>query len=70
MGISCAFFTTAGPYIWNNFGCELVFFVLLLFIITILLFSLTTFTQPGIIPRRKILECFPENSKYKVYLNK
>jgi len=59
VGISLAFFILAGPFIWKNYGPSLIILDLLLFTLTITLFSLTTFTEPGIIPRKSLLLLLP-----------
>ncbi|KAL4467235.1 hypothetical protein ABPG72_005860 [Tetrahymena utriculariae] len=70
VGISCAFFILAAPYVWINFGPYLIIIDIILFVTTISLFSLTTFTEPGIIPRRKLLEIFPDNRVYQNFIQK
>ncbi|KAL4426778.1 hypothetical protein ABPG74_006575 [Tetrahymena malaccensis] len=70
VGISCAFFILAAPYVWINFGPPLIIIDIILFITTISLFSLTTFTEPGIIPRKKLLEIFPDNRVYQNFIHR
>ncbi|EAR82381.1 DHHC zinc finger protein (macronuclear) [Tetrahymena thermophila SB210] len=70
VGISCAFFILAAPYVWINFGPPLIIIDIILFVTTISLFSLTTFTEPGIIPRKKLLEIFPDNRVYQNFIQK
>ncbi|KAM3127973.1 hypothetical protein pb186bvf_019904 [Paramecium bursaria] len=61
ISISTCFFVLAAPYIWSEVHWIYVLIVIYLFISTLSFLSLTQFSDPGIIPRRQILELQDKN---------
>lgn len=65
VGISIVFFVLVIPYLWDNVSPILPCFIIYLFVSTLTFLFFTTFTDPGIIPRKKIMELtmgsVPEN---------
>jgi hypothetical protein len=65
VGISIVFFVLVIPYLWNDVSPILPCFIIYLFVSTLTFLFLTTFTDPGIIPRKKVWEltmgAVPEN---------
>ena len=65
VGISIVFFVLVIPYLWDNLSPILPCFIIYLFASTLTFLFFTTFTDPGIIPSKKILELtmgvVPEN---------
>lgn len=65
VGISIVFFVLVMPYLWDNVSPILPCFIIYLFASTLTFLFFTTFTDPGIIPSKKILELtmgvVPEN---------
>lgn len=69
-GITIAFCILVIPYLWTDISPILPCFIIYLFITTIVFLLLTTFTDPGIIPKKKVFDlfggvpsCFMENAE-------
>lgn len=56
IGISSCFFVLAAPFLWHEINWAFVAIIVYLFINTVVFLALTQFTDPGIIPRKDILE--------------
>ena len=57
-GVSLAFSVLVIPYLWTDISPMLPCFIIYLFVSTITFLLLTTFTDPGIIPKKKIFDLF------------
>jgi len=56
LGIGITFFAIAFPYLWKNVTKILPIISIYLYISTIVCLILTSYTEPGIIPRKEIFE--------------
>lgn len=57
-GISLVFCVLVIPYLWTDISPILPCFIIYLFLSTIIFLLLTTFTDPGIIPKRKVFDLY------------
>jgi hypothetical protein len=57
-GVSIVFCVLVIPYLWTDISPILPCFIIYLFISTITFLILTTFTDPGIIPKKKVFDLF------------
>ncbi|CAD8185417.1 unnamed protein product [Paramecium pentaurelia] len=64
IGISTCFFVIVAPYVWQKLHWLYVLIVIYLFLSTILFLVLTQFSDPGIIPRKTILELSDQNTQF------
>lgn len=71
ISISTCFFVLVAPYVWQKLHWSYVLIVIYLFVSTILFLLLTQvicifkkFSDPGIIPRKQILELTDVNTHY------
>mmetsp|Transcript_20668 Transcript_20668/g.38515 ORF Transcript_20668/g.38515 Transcript_20668/m.38515 type:complete len:287 (+) Transcript_20668:24-884(+) len=56
IGVNAAFFVFVCPFLWMEVSPSIVLISAYLCLTSILFFLLTTFTEPGIIPRRTVFE--------------
>ena len=57
-GVSAIFSILVIPYLWSDISPLLPCFIIYLFVSTITFLLLTTFTDPGIIPKKKVFDLF------------
>ena len=57
-GVTIVFCVIVIPYLWTDISPILPCFIIYLFISTIIFLLLTTFTDPGIIPKKKVFDLF------------
>ena len=57
-GVTIVFCVLVIPYLWTDISPILPCFIIYLFISTIIFLLLTTFTDPGIIPKKKVFDLF------------
>ena len=60
------FFLFVVPYIWTNVTQSLPIISAFLYLSTLLFYFMTTFTEPGIIPRKKIMEIINSSSDLNI----
>ena len=63
MGISIPYLVEVAPYLFSDASAFIAVVNTLLFTLSVVMLLFTSFTDPGIIPRREILELYGEIPK-------